>query len=272
MMPESKRILVTGSKGYIGKHLVDLLNQLAYDVYKADINDLDQPVDINHTLQTDIEFDAIVHLAALVNVGESVNRSADYYQTNIIGAINVLRTIPCDNFIFASTGSAEGLASPYSISKKVAEELIIDHCRKKAIDYTVFRFYNVIGTNGHAPTNPDGLFYNLIQAETTGKFNLNGTDYNTKDGTCVRDYIHVMEVCAAIVKAIEMPAKNIENLGHGRGWTVKEIVDIYQRVNNVEFEIIQQPRRSGDLEMSVLDAVSSYMEQKYTIEELLRRN
>jgi UDP-glucose 4-epimerase len=109
-----------------------------------------------------------------------------------------------------------------------------------------------------------------MAAEQTGVFNIYGNDYDTPDGTAIRDYTHVNEICMALTKAIEEPANALENLGHGVGTSVKEMVDLYKHVNNVNFEINYMPRRPGDLERSVLDNVSSYMTKMYTIEELLQ--
>jgi UDP-glucose 4-epimerase len=134
----------------------------------------------------------------------------------------------------------------------------------------MFRFYNVIGSYGIKPTNPDGLFYNLIKAIHTGSFTLYGRDYNTPDGTCIRDYVHVMEICNAIKKAIENPSNNIENLGHGVGTSVSEIITLFKAVNNVDFDIVDGPRRKGDIEVSVLDNPSTYLDKAYTISNLLK--
>ena len=138
-------------------------------------------------------------------------------------------------------------------------------------DYTIFRFYNVIGSEGFAPTNPDGLMSNLIKAIDTGTFTIHGTDYDvSNDGTCVRDYVHVNEICDSISTAIDRPSNGLENLGHGIGHTVKEMVELFERVNDVDIVTKIGPRRKGDIEVSVLENVSTYMKNLYTIEELLR--
>ena len=136
--------------------------------------------------------------------------------------------------------------------------------------YTIFRFYNVIGSDGFYPTNPDGLMYNLMQAGETGEFTVFGDDYDTKDGTCVRDYVHVNEVCNSLLQAIENPSNSVECLGHGIGRTVTEIVDMFKKVNSVDFTVKVGPRRKGDIVSSVLEDVSPYMKNLYTIEELLQ--
>jgi UDP-glucose 4-epimerase len=271
-----KKILITGSSGYIGQHLVNLLSS-EYTLEGLDRKALNNvklhTVDINYmSTVLDHEYDAVVHLAALVNVGQSVQQPIDYYQTNITGTLNVLRNVRCNNFIFASTGAAENPQSPYGLSKRAAEDVVESYCNTHRIDYTIFRFYNVIGSAGPAPTNPDGLFYNLIKAVDTGEFWLHGNDYNTRDGTCIRDYVHVVEICHAIRTAIENPAKSLQNLGHGQGYTVQEIVDIFKQVNHVNFAIKPLTRRPGDLEKSVLDTVSPYMKNLFSIQELLRMN
>jgi UDP-glucose 4-epimerase len=216
------------------------------------------------------EFDTVIHLAALVNVGESVRDPISYYRTNITGTENVLNRITYKNFVFASTGAAAGMASPYGISKKAAEDIVVQHCQEESIPYTIFRFYNVIGSDGIAPTNPDGLMLNLINAQKTGEFNIFGDDYTTPDGTAVRDYVHVNEICHALIEAIERPANGIENLGHGQGHSVLEMVDLFKQVNKVDFKVNFGPRRSGDLERSVLDNPSEYLPNLYSIKDLLK--
>lgn len=266
-----KKVLVTGNSGYIGSHLCKALSR-DYEVWGLDINCPLTPVhdhyysDIKSTLMGKFnKFDAVVHLAALVKVGESKESPYDYYDTNINGTMRVVG-LPTDNFIFASTGCATACASPYAISKLAAEQVVQEHCRS---DYTIFRFYNVIGTAGFKPTNPDGLMSQLQKAAVTGEFTLHGTDYNTRDGTAIRDYVHVQEICAAIILAIETPSNSIENLGHGSGYTVKEMVDQFKVSNGVDFKVLPGPRREGDLESSVLDRPSRYMKKLYPIDELL---
>ncbi len=264
------KILITGGLGYIGQHLIKMLsNSVNYKIDILDLADKNNPVDIRDLPKINKEYHTVIHLAGLVKVNESVQRPEEYYKTNVMGTLNVLNNIKFENFIFASTGTAKDCNSPYAISKRAAEDLVSSICSRHKLNFTIFRFYNVLGSSGFAPTNPDGLFYNLIKAETTGIFNLFGTDYNTKDGTCVRDYVHVNEICRAIMWAIDSPTNTIENLGHGTGWTVKEIIEIYKKVNNVDFQVNFLPRRSGDLEISVLDRPSRYMEHIYTIEQLL---
>lgn len=268
------KILVTGSSGYIGQHFVKILKNYSHEIHGLDIVENLTNIDTfhhcdirNQTLPNE-EFDAVVHLAALVNVGDSVNRPFEYYDTNIVGTKNLLDKLNFRNFIFASTGAAEKCESPYGISKRAAEDVVRNYCQGNP--HTIFRFYNVIGSDGIKPTNPDGLFYNLIKAVDTGKFTIYGDDYNTVDGTCVRDYVHVNEICMALNTALTTSSDNIENLGHGKGKSVNEIVDSFKAVNNVDFEVRRGPRRSGDIETSVLSNVSSYMTELYEFEELLR--
>lgn len=261
-----KKILVTGSEGYIGKHLVKMLKNKNYDVFCVDVKDEYDPKNVL-TFFSDITFDSVVHLAAYVNVNESVEKPYEYYVNNICGTVSAIENLSYANFIFASTGSVEGMQSPYSISKFACEQIVQQRCN----NYTIFRFYNVIGTDGYSPTNQDSLFYNLMKAEKTGTFTIFGDNYDTKDGTCVRDYIHVNEICESICKAIECPANSIENLGSGHGYTVKEIVELYKKVNVVDFEVKYENRRPGDMEYSVLGKVSNYFEKKYSIEELLKK-
>lgn len=271
-----KKILITGNSGYIGSHLTKLLEK-DYEVHGLDIRPPQHPVteffqqDINRMFNLPFEYDAVIHLAALVNVGESEQQPIKYYITNLNGTMNVINKVKTKNFIFASTGAAEGCQSAYGVSKRAAEDVVREYCTvHNPKDYTIFRFYNVIGSDGFAPTNPDGLMYNLMKAPETGEFTIYGTDYDvSEDGTCVRDYVHVMEICDALKTAIEKPSNKIECLGHGVGYTVKEMVNMFCKVNDVDFMIKSGPRRKGDLPASVLEDVSPYMRNLYTMEQLL---
>jgi len=275
-----KKILITGCSGYIGSHLSKMLAN-DYEVHGLDIEEPQAPLnefyrcDINRpfTIPGDIEYDSVIHLAALVRVGESEHIPIKYYITNLNGTMNVVNKINTKNFIFASTGNAQDCSSAYGISKRAAEDVVREYCtRHKQQDYSIFRFYNVVGSDGYEPTNPDGLMYKLIEARDTGVFTIYGNDYDVSviDGTCIRDYVHVNEICDALKQAIEKPSNSVECLGHGVGYTVQEIVDLFQKVNECSFDVQYGPRRKGDLPSSVLTNVSPYMRNLYTMEELFK--
>lgn len=273
-----KKILITGNSGYIGSHLSKMISE-RYPDYQIHGLDIAQPQhnitlhyiqDIRSMIGSRFEYDTVIHLAALVNVGESQLKPVDYYMTNLVGTINVLNKLKFNNFILASTGAAEKCDSAYGTSKKASEDVVREYCTKKNIPYTTFRFYNVIGTDGFSPTNPDGLMSNLLKAVDNGIFTINGNDYETTDGTCVRDYVHVNEICDAICTAIDKSSNHIECLGHGVGYTVSEIVELFQNVNDVDFSIKYGPRRLGDSASSVLEQVSPYMKSLYKMEDLLK--
>ena len=275
------KVLITGNSGYIGSHLTQFLlnKRSSLELYGLDKskpivpierfswNDITMPGYIKW--QTDnIEFDCVIHLAAEVGVGRSVLNPILYYKTNTLGTLRILQDIKFKRFIHASTGSAGPMNNPYGISKRSAEEIVDQYCKERSIPFTTFRFNNVTGSNGIAP-RADGLFAKLIQAQETGVFNLFGDDYNTQDGSAVRDYTHVEEICQAVDQAINRSTNQIENLGHGVGTTVKQMIEIYKKVNNCDFEVVVCPRRAGDLESSVLGIPSPFMQQLYTMEELL---
>lgn len=271
------KILITGNSGYIGSHLSKILgNNDAYELHGLDIEKFKIPLDKQHykdikeNFYFDESYDCVIHLAAEVSVSRSVRNPTLYYLTNTIGTFNVLKNIKTKRFVHASTGSAGPMNNPYGISKRGAEEIVNQYCTEKNIPFTIFRFYNVTGSDGIEPTNPDGLMWNLMNAQKTGLFNLYGDDYNTEDGTAVRDYTHVNEICYSVIKAIDYSTNRIENLGHGVGTTVRQMVELYKRVNNCDFEVKICARRAGDLERSVLDKPSSLMQKLYSLEDLLK--
>ena len=273
------KVLITGNSGYIGSHLSQLLlKDKDLEIYGLDKND--QLIELHKFYKQNIiedtdwnideEFDCVIHLAAEVAVGRSVITPTLYYQTNTIGTLNVLKKIKTRRLVIASTGAAAGLGSPYGISKRAMEDIVFEYCKNNNIPFTIFRFYNVTGCDGIEPTNPDGLFASLIEATKTGKFTIFGNDYNTKDGTCVRDYTHVNEICHSVIRGITESTNQIENLGHGVGTTVKEMVEMFKEVNSCNFDVSVGPRREGDLETSVLTNPSKFMKKLYNIEELLK--
>jgi UDP-glucose 4-epimerase len=275
-----KKVLITGCSGYIGSHLLTMLKG-KYEVHGLDIkvpqsDDLQEfySIDIRKLFELPTDFDCVIHLAALVNVGESEKFPLSYYITNLNGTMNVMNKVKAKNFIFASTGAAQDCESAYGISKRAAEDVVREYfTQHNPNPYTTFRFYNVIGSDGFGPTNPDGLMYNLMKAKEKGEFTIFGTDYDTRDGTCIRDYVHVNEICYALRSAIEKPSNQIECLGHGVGYTVAEMVNMFKEVNNIpNINLLTKigPRRKGDLAVSVLDNVSPYMKELYSLEELLK--
>jgi UDP-glucose 4-epimerase len=271
-----KKILVTGSSGYIGRHLLEVLP----DYYTVGLDRVFKPQRADKFIHQDIlegkyiegEFDTVVHLAGLVNVGDSVKYPMRYYDTNVAGTLKILENVDYKHFIFASTGAAENPTSPYATSKAVTEDLVREYCLLNNKDCTIFRFYNVIGSAGYEPTNMDGLMYNLIKAKETGEFNLYGDDYDTYDGSAIRDYVHVSEICNAIKSAIQNSWSDgtVQNLGTGSGYSVLQMIDIFKRVNNCDFKVNILPRRPGDLARSVLGDISPYMVEQYTIQEKLK--
>lgn len=273
------KILITGNSGYIGSHLTKILKQDASIILHgldkvSPIIELDKFFNQDIRLDTDWniseEYDCVIHLAAEVAVGRSVITPTLYYETNTIGTLNVLKKIKTKRLVIASTGAAAGLGSPYGISKRAMEDIIFEYCNNNSIPFTIFRFYNVTGSDGIEPTNPDGLFASLIAATRTGVFTVFGDDYNTQDGTCVRDYTHVNEICHAVIGGITESTNKIENLGHGVGTSVKEMVNLFKQTNSIDFEVKYGPRRAGDLEVSVLSNPSKFMKKLYSLEDLLK--
>lgn len=261
------KIAVTGSGGYIGSTLAEKLKKTEHNIHLIDINDWD----IRETPMKNglayywTSFDAVVHLAALVKVGESVQNPWDYYDTNINGTQKVITHFPNAKIIFASTGAAFDPTSPYARSKVAAEDLIKNQCK----DYTIFRFFNV---GGRKPSNPEGLYAATINACKSGTFTIHGNDYNTKDGTCVRDYVHVDDLCDAIIKAIDEPAAltEYEPLGSGESYTVLEYVNAFLEENGPKFKVEFGPRRKGDNELSEVPFMSKFINPKKTLKNIVK--
>ena len=278
------RILVTGGAGYIGGtcarrlmkdgHTVWVFDLLRTDgsdsrLYRSCFDDDLRNYDV--ILQTLRAFqpDAVLHLAALISVPESLMNPEDYWHTNLIGTFNLLRAMRCcsvKRIIFSSTAavyassdkavteeSPVAPATPYGKSKLAAELLIQDFSKAYGIDYTIFRYFNVGGAdeNYRITPNHETQIIPLLIKTALGKhktFTLFGNDYATPDGTCLRDYIHVNDIVEAHLKALASPkAKNqIFNLGSEWPYSVMEILKICEKVTGKKIPFVVKERRKGD--------------------------
>lgn len=275
------RILLTGSNGYIGSHVAKTLKEQGHSITGWDINihgeyndvsrylDYFQLVDVKDFIP-DLEYDCVIHLAGLATVERSVSMPYEYYQTNIYGTNNILRHIETDHIIFASTSSAWEMASPYARSKVAAEDVI----KQVSKDYTIFRFFNVSGTNGEFRQLGPATHLIRVAAEVAaGKrshLTVYGNDYDTRDGTCIRDYVHVEDLANAIAQSVTRgPARTpYECIGSNRGWSVLEVVDTMKSVSGVDFDVVIGNRRAGDAVASVVDNLSELVTLTRTIEDM----
>lgn len=249
-------IIVTGANGYIGKELMNVLPTAV----GMDIDDWD----ITVPRDPDPNVSVVVHLAGLVRVGEGEFKTRQYWDANFNGTKNVIHAFPNAKMIFASTGAAFNPESVYAQTKVAAEELIKVACEQ----YTIFRFFNV---GGGSPTNPEGLPAAIERAKRDGHFTINGSDYKTKDGTCVRDFIHVEDLVLAIKKAVNSPAAmtEYEPLGSGKSYTVKEYVETYIKKYEADFKVEYGPRRRGDLESSEVPFLSEFITPTKTLWDIV---
>lgn len=271
-----KRILITGSSGYIGSHLTHLLRN-DYIVHGLDVDypQIDPEVfyhcDINRQFDLDEEYDAVIHLAGKVDPHGGEDEAIQYYITNVNGTMNVLNKVRTSHFIYASDGYANHVDSVYGVTKRASEHVVTEFCRKHSKqNYTIFRFYDVTGSVVALQTNRDDVLGNLIHAIDTGSFTIYGKMYDTVDGTYIRDYIHVSEVCESIRDAIEKPSNSIECLSHSVGYTILQIAEKFREINSCNFEIVYDQRRNSDLPVAVLQGVSSYMKNIHDLGSLLK--
>ena len=277
------RILVTGCNGYIGSHVVKRLKQDGHNItgwdidYHGESNDVSrfldqfQPLDvIDYSVHG--EFDAVVHLAGLSIVPESIRYPFGYYRTNIFGTENIVNRVQTDHILFASTSSAWEMASPYARSKVAAEDVI----KQFSKNYTIFRFFNVSGTDGHCKQLGEASHLIRVAAEVVAghrsHLDIYGNDYNTPDGTCIRDYVHVMDLADAIAESVTRGPANTdyECIGSNTGYSVLDVVNVMRRVSGHQLPIKFKPRRSGDAVRSVVDRLSTLVTLRRTIEDMCR--
>ena len=250
---------------------------------------------------------AIIHFAALKAVGESVDNPLAYYRNNVISLVNVLELMPIhkvEGIVFSSSCTVYGqpdqspvsentplqkAVSPYGNTKQICEDIITDTVKANPnISSIMLRYFNPIGAHPSALIGelPNGVPSNLLPfiAQTAAgirkKLSVFGNDYNTPDGSCIRDYINVMDLAAAHVVAVrrildhEMQGVEVFNVGTGKGLSVLEILSTFERVNEVKVPCEIVGRRSGDIEQIWADPSKANevlkWEAKVSLEDTLK--
>ena len=250
------------------------------DLVIGDVNDettMDQ-------LFQEHDFYGVIHFAAHKAVGESVDHPIKYYQNNVSGLITLLGAMDkygVQNLIFSSSCTVYGIAedlpvtedtpiksaeSPYGTTKIIGEEIIQDYAKHKNIKTILLRYFNPVGAHPSAQIGelPNGIPSNLVPyitqtaAGIREQLLIHGNDYNTSDGTCIRDYIHVVDLAKAHVKAMTFADKmtsslDVFNVGTGNGSTVLEVVQAFEERCNVPLNYRIGPRRDGDVEQIFAD-------------------
>jgi UDP-glucose 4-epimerase len=279
--------LVTGGAGYIGSHVVRALDEAGLGVVVVD--DLSSghrdfvadPIPfvqgsvvdtglLTRTLQ-EHEVVGVVHLAGFKYAGVSVDRPLHTWTQNLTGTVNLLQAMQdtgVGNIVFSSSAATYGTPdvdlvteetpthpeSPYGESKLVDEWVLRDQARATGLRHTALRYFNVVGSgyDDLFDTSPHNLFPIVFEMLLEGRTpHINGTDYPTPDGTCVRDYLHVSDLAAAHVVAAQRlaagePLEPVYNLGSGEGLSVRQIMDAMARVTGIDFEPEIHDRRPGD--------------------------
>lgn len=295
---ETLKVLVTGGAGYIGSHVVKLLGERGFEVLTYDnlstghswavlygklvVGDLADRDKLRKVFE-DFQPNAVMHFAAYIVVPESVKKPLKYYRNNVINTINLLEVMEefgVDKFIFSSSAAVYGMPNkvpvpesaplnpinPYGETKATVERILRDLKNSgKSFKYVSLRYFNVAGADpegsiGFAYPNPTHLIIKAIKA-AKGEFDrleIYGTDYPTPDGTCIRDYIHVVDLADAHIVALkyllETERSDVFNCGYGCGYSVKEVVETVRKVTGREFKVIEAPRREGDPPILVADS------------------
>lgn len=291
-----KRILVTGGAGYIGSHTVKELVKRGYKVVVLDnlsngnLTSLENVKYINGdigdistvtSLLASEDIDAVINFAALAYVGESVSNPKKYYENNVVKGKALLDAIVesgVKKIVFSSSCATYGIpekvpinedekqwpVNPYGWTKLMFEQMMRDYDNAYNLKFVSLRYFNAAGADA------DGLIGEMHDPEThvipillqnalgiRKKFSVFGTDYDTRDGSCIRDYIHVTDLADAHIRAIEYLFENKKsdffNLGTGEGITVLELVDAVERITGKKLNVSLENRRPGDPDALVAD-------------------
>jgi UDP-glucose 4-epimerase len=296
-MRRSMNVLVTGGAGYIGSHMVKVLAERGAavtvlddlstghaeaargrDLVRGDIADVGRTKDLLQ--QKRIE--AVVHFAASSLVGESMADPLKYYRRNVGGTaalLEAMRQAGVMRLVFSSTAAVYGdplrtpidedhpknPVNPYGASKLAVERMLSDCCAAYGLGSVTLRYFNAAGADPSGELgerhDPETHLIPLVLQAASGRrpsISVFGNDWPTRDGTCVRDYIHVNDLCDAHLRALDWLAgggkHEVFNLGNGDGATVLEVIDAARRVTGKSIKVDNAPRRAGDPPSLVADA------------------
>lgn len=282
-------VLVTGGAGYIGAHACKVLKAAGFTPVTFDnlSTGWEEAVKFGPLVRgelmnrTDIDAAfatwrpvAVLHFAALSLVGESMSDPGKYWRINVTGALNLIEAAlaaGCTNFVFSSTcatyGDQDGVLldeesvqmpiNSYGASKRAIEDMLRNFGASHGLDHVIFRYFNVAGADPAGEIGeqhvPETHLIPLMLDAVAGKrpaLTVFGSDYPTRDGTCVRDYVHVMDLCEAHVLGLGWllagKGSRVFNLGTGSGFTVREVIEASRIVTNREVPVIEGGRRAGD--------------------------
>lgn len=294
------KILLVGGAGYIGSHMTLQLLNARHDVVVLDKQDaahltaiaaaqcvqgdLGDAVLLDDLL-TEHTFDAVMHFAAYIEVGESVQKPGKYYHNNVANTLVLLDAMVkhnVKNFIFSSTAATFGEpqytpideqhpqvpVNPYGRSKLMVEHILKDYDHAYGLKSVCLRYFNAAGAEPQARLgechDPETHLIPLIlqaAAGTRPDIKVFGRDYDTPDGTCVRDYIHVEDLCTAHALALGKLLSGDDsaqyNLGNGQGFSVQQVIDVVREVTGVDFTVVDAERRAGDPAVLVADSTAA---------------
>ena len=307
--------LVTGGAGYIGAHVVQAFRRVGLDAVVVDDlssghRDFVPPevpfvegsiVDTGLMVRAMREnaVEGVVHLAGFKYAGVSVERPLHTYTQNVTGTVSLLEAMEqtgVGSMVFSSSAATFGTPdvelvteetptlpeSPYGESKLIGEWVIRDQARATGLRHTSLRYFNVVGSGSRElyDTSPHNLFPIVFERLLAGQTpRINGDDYDTPDGTCVRDYVHVADLAAAHVVAAQRLAAGDElrpvyNLGSGTGSSVREIMDAIRTVTGIDFTPEIGPRRPGDPDRIVATGEAAARDldwqMRHSLEEMVR--
>ena len=290
-------VLIVGGAGYIGSHMVKMLAQAGHQVVtldnlstgyrdavkygefvEGDISDSS----LLDKLFSDNQFDGVMHFASFIEVGESVRDPAKYFRNNFTNTLNLLDAMvrhQVKYFIFSSTAAIFGEPeytpidekhpknpiNPYGRSKLMVEQALEDYEKAYGLQAVCLRYFNAAGADPDGELgerhNPETHLIPLILQAASGRrdsISVFGEDYPTTDGSCVRDYIHIVDLCSAHLLALNhLMAGNGSrryNLGNGNGFSVLQVIDVVQKLSSQGFKVLRAGRRAGDPAILVADS------------------
>jgi UDP-glucose 4-epimerase len=290
-------ILVIGGAGYVGSHMVKKLGRMGCQVTTLDNlsnghrdavlhgsfiqGDLANGALLAEVFQAD-RFDAVMHFASFIQVGESVEQPAKYYDNNVTNTLRLLEAMRVANikrFIFSSTAATFGVPqytpidemhpqnpiNPYGRSKLMVEQILEDFDRAYGLKSVCLRYFNAAGADPEGQLgerhSPETHLIPLVLQAASGKqshISVFGRDYDTPDGTCIRDYVHVSDLCDAhwlgLQTLLHGAGSQHYNLGNGNGFSVQEVIDTARQVTGKPITVLDAPRRRGDPDRLVANA------------------